>query len=134
MRCLIRGMVCVMLLRVVPALADEEDLKPIAPAEASKHIGKPTVVVEMTVRAAKDRLDRRGIIYLDSEEDFMDERNLGVAISAEAAAKFKQQGLVDPASHFLGKTIRVRGCLMRFEERLYLPVHDPVQITVVEKQ
>jgi hypothetical protein len=38
------------------------------------------------------------------------------------------------AAHFLGKTIRVRGCVMKFEERPYLPVHDPDQITVVEKK
>ena len=88
----------------------------------------------MEVKKAKDRLEKRGIIYLDSEDDFKDPNNLGVAISAEAAAKFKEKGVADPAAHFLGKTIRVRGCVMKFEERPYLPVHDPDQITVVEKK
>jgi hypothetical protein len=110
--------------------ADEP--KPITPAEAIKQVGKPTVLVEMTVKAAKDRLEKRGIIYLDSEDDFKHPDNLGVAISAEAAAKFRDMGIADPAAHFKGKTIRVRGCVMRFEERPYLPVHDPAQITVVE--
>ena len=114
--------------------AADEDTNPITPAEAVKSVGKPKVVVEMVVKKAKDRLEKRGIIYLDSEDDFKDPNNLGIAISAEAAAKFKAKGIADPAAHFLGKTIRVRGCVMKFEERPYLPVHDPDQITVVEKK
>jgi hypothetical protein len=110
---------------------DGEDAEPLSPAEAIEQIGKPQIVVEMTVKSAKDRLEKRGIIYLDSEEDFADPKNLGVAISAEAAAKFKKSGVDDPAGHFKGKMIRVRGCIMRFEERPYLPVHDPRQIEVV---
>jgi hypothetical protein len=108
------------------------DTKPVPPAEAIEQIGHPHVLVEMTVKSAKDRLEKRGIIYLDSEEDFADPQNLGVAVSVEAAAKFKKDGIDDPAAHFKGKTIRVRGCVMRFEERPYLPVHDPRQIVVVE--
>jgi hypothetical protein len=109
-----------------------DDVRPITAAEAVNSVGKPTVVVEMVVKQAKDRLAKRGIIYLDSEDDFADPKNLGVAISAEAAAKFRKSGISDPAEHFKGKTIRVRGCVMRFEERPYLPVHDPGQISLVE--
>jgi DNA/RNA endonuclease YhcR with UshA esterase domain len=111
-----------------------EAIKPVSPAEAIKQIGKPEVLVEMAVKKAKDRLEKRGIIYLDSEEDFKDQNNLGVAISAEGAAKFKKQGILDPAAHFAGETIRVQGCVMRFEERPYLPVHNPEQISFVEKK
>jgi hypothetical protein len=110
-----------------------EDAKPLSAAEAIEQIGRPQVVVAMTVKAAKNRLEKRGIVYLDSEEDFADPKNLGVAISAEAAEKYKNAGVADPAEHFKGKTIRVTGCIMRFEERPYLPVHDPGQIAVVEK-
>lgn len=113
--------------------AAAEDTKPVSAAEAVKYVGKPKAVVQMVVKKAKDRLEKRGIIYLDSD-DSHDPANLGVAISAEAAVKFKEKGIADPAAYFLGKTIRVRGCVMRFEERLYLPVHDPDQITVVEKK
>jgi len=111
-----------------------ELIKFVTPAEAIKQIGKPEVLVEMVVKKSKDRLEKRGIIYLDSEEDFKNANNLGVAISAEGAAKFKKQGIPDPAAHFEGKTIRVRGCVMRFEERPYLPVHNPEQISIVEKK
>ncbi|GIW85213.1 MAG: hypothetical protein KatS3mg107_0873 [Gemmataceae bacterium] len=116
------------------AVAWAEDPRPLTPAEAIRQIGQPGVVVEMVVKKAKNRLEQRGLIYLDSEEDFRDEKNLGVAISAEAAAKFRAQGIADPAAHFLGQTIRVRGCVMRFENRPYLPVHDPQQITLIPKK
>ncbi len=33
------------------------------------------ITVEMTVQAAKDRLEKRGEICLDAELDFKDERN-----------------------------------------------------------
>jgi hypothetical protein len=49
-------------------LADER--RPISPVEAIRQIGKPSVVVQMRVKKAKDRLSNRGIVYLDSEEDF----------------------------------------------------------------
>jgi DNA/RNA endonuclease YhcR with UshA esterase domain len=111
-----------------------EEFKPVNAATAIEQVGKPTVLVEMEVKKAKDRLEKRGIIFLDSEDDFKSSKNLGIAISAEAAAKFKEKGIEDPASHFQGKTIRVRGCVMRFEDRPYLPVHDPNQITIVDKK
>src|SRR5262249_49220078 len=108
-----------------------EDSKGISPTEAIEQIGKPQIVVEMRVVAAKDRLKKRGIIYLDSEADFANPKNLGVAISAEADAKYREKGIDDPATHFKGNTIRVRGCVMRFEQRPYLPVHSPDQIEIV---
>src|SRR5437588_1591658 len=47
------------------------------------------VVVQMLVKATKNRLEKRGEIYLDSEEDFRDEKNLGVVITKVGAAKFQ---------------------------------------------
>ena len=48
--------------------------KPLPPAEARKKVGEK-ITVEMTVQSAKDRLEKRGEIYLDSELDFHDEKN-----------------------------------------------------------
>jgi hypothetical protein len=104
--------------------------KPLPPAEAVKRVGQ-TVLVEMTVRKAKDRLDEHGVVYLDSEEDFHRPTNLGVAITKAGAAKFKEKGIADPAAHFLGRTVRVRGEILIFETRPYLPVTDPGQIEIV---
>lgn len=83
-----RMLVTVALMTGILTIARADDAKPITPAEAIKQIGKPKVVVEMVFKKAKDRLEKRGIIYLDSEGDFKDEKNLGVAILAEAAAKY----------------------------------------------
>lgn len=57
-------------------------------------------------------------------------KNFGIAISAQAALQFRNQGITDPANYFLGKTIRVKGCIMRFENRLYLPVLDSQQVDI----
>jgi hypothetical protein len=106
--------------------------KPVSPAEAIKQIGKPRVIVEMTVKKAKERFEKRGILFLDSEEDFKDPNNLGVALSAEVGQKLKEKGIADAAAYFQGKRIRVKGSVMRFEERPYLPVLDPAQISVID--
>lgn len=130
MRLFTAGFICIACLAGV----SQDEAKPIPAADALKHIGKPHVLVEMTVKAAKDRLKKRGIVYLDSDEDFASPNNLGVAVSAEGAAAFKKHGVADVAAHFKGKTIRVRGCIMRFEEPPYLPVHDPKQIELVKER
>lgn len=52
-----------------------KDRKVLASAHARKKVGE-TVTVEMTVKASKDRLEKRGEVYLDSEEDFRDEKNV----------------------------------------------------------
>jgi uncharacterized protein (TIGR03067 family) len=109
-----------------------EDAKPIGPAEAAKKVNE-RVTVEMFVKAAKDRPERRGEIYLDSEEDFHDEKNLGVVITRAGAAKFKAAGVADPAAHFKGKTIRVQGTVSRKEGRPRIEVDDTAQVRVVKK-
>jgi hypothetical protein len=107
-----------------------DDDRPVSATDAVKRVGQ-TVRVEMQVKKAKNRLDKHGLIYLDSEDDFHSPTNLGVAISPAGAAKFRAQGVADPATHFLGKSIRVRGEILVFETRPYLPVTDPAQIEIV---
>ena len=119
------------LLPLVFGLLAAEPETPVSAAEAVKRPGQ-TLLVEMRVQAAKDRVEKRGLIYLDSEDDFHRPGNLGVAITAAGKSKFKAKGIADPAAHFLGKTIRVRGEVLVFEERPYLPVTDPGQIQVIE--
>ena len=114
-------------------LAPQAPLQPITPVEAIQSIGRPRVLVRMTVKHSKDRLEKRGLIYLDSEEDYQDPKNLGVAVSAAAAEKFRERGITDPASHFHGKLIEVKGCVMMFDDHPFLPVLDPDQIRIVAK-
>jgi acetyl esterase len=112
--------------------ARAEDTKPITPVEAIKKVNEK-VTVEMQVKATKNRLEKRGEIYLDSEEDFRDEKNLGIVIVKAGAAKFKEAGVNDPAVHFKGKSIRVRGTVTIKDERPRIEVDDPKQIQVVNQ-
>ncbi len=118
-------------LAVGPALADES--KPLTPAEAIKKVNEK-VTVQMIVKASKNRLEKRGEIYLDSEQDFRDDRNLAIVITKSAAARFKEAGVNDPATHFKGKTIQVQGTVIIKENRPRIEVDDPKQIKIVEKE
>ena len=116
---------------VIQATAD--DTKPLTPVEAIKKVNEK-VVVEMQVKATKNRLEKRGEIYLDSEEDFRDKKNLGIVVTKTGAAKFKEAGVDDPAVHFKDKTIRVTGTVIIKEERPRIEVEDSKQIQIVEKK
>ena len=113
--------------------ANAEDAKPLTPVEAIKKVNEK-VVVEMQVKATKNRLEKRGEIYLDSEEDFRDKKNLGIVVTKTGAAKFKEAGVDDPAVHFKDKTIRVTGTVIIKENRPRIEVEDSKQIQIVEKK
>jgi hypothetical protein len=116
-----------------PALAagvDGEDAKTIVASEARNHIDK-TCTAEMTVRSSKNAGPRREY-YLDSEDDFRDEKNLAVVISYDHADLFKQAGIDDPAEHYKGKTIRVTGKVIHENDQVRIRVEDPKQIKIVE--
>jgi hypothetical protein len=107
------------------------------PAGPKAKIDRPDaghITVEMTVKSSKNALAGHQEIYLDSEENFRDEKNLAVVISAAGAAKFKDAGIDDPAAHFKGKTIRVTGTITVQENRPRIVVEDPRQIRVVAKK
>jgi hypothetical protein len=111
----------------------DEDAKPLTPVEAIKKVNEK-VTVKMRVNATKNRLEKRGEIYLDSEENFKDEKNLGIVIVKAGAAKYKKAGIDDPAVHFKDKTIRVKGTVIIKEKRPRIEVDDPKQIEIVEKE
>lgn len=113
--------------------ADDKGDKLLTPADARKKVGE-TVTVEMTVKASKNRLEKRGEIYLDSEEDFRDEKNLAVVIQKAGAEKFRQAGVDDPAASFKGRILRVTGVVTLVEDRPRIVVDDPKQVQVVEKK
>src|SRR5262245_55754990 len=92
-RCRFFVSLVVALCGVVVCQADD---KPLTPAEARKKVGE-RITVEMTAQAAKDRLDKRGEINLDSETDFRDEKNFAVVITKAGAASLKAAGIADPA-------------------------------------
>jgi thiosulfate/3-mercaptopyruvate sulfurtransferase len=106
--------------------------KSISPAEAVTRINQQ-VSVEMFVTTTKDRLEKRGEIYLDSEKDFRDPKNLGVVITRTGAAKFRDAKIDDPAAHFLHKTIRVTGAVIIKQRRSRIEIDEPIQIQIIER-
>jgi hypothetical protein len=123
---------CTVLCAVASAVSATED-KPLSPVDAIKKVNEK-VTVMMVVKASKNRLEKRGEIYLDSEEDFHDPKNLGIVITKAGAAKLAEAGVKEPASHFKGKTIRVTGTVIIKEKRLRIEVDDPKQIEIVVPQ
>lgn len=105
--------------------------KPLSPVDARKCVGKD-VTVRMEVKAAKDRLEKRGEIYLDCEEDFKDEKNFAVVITKSGAASLNAVGIVDPADHFKGKTIIVRGTVKDVDNVPRIEIDDAKQITIAK--
>jgi hypothetical protein len=126
-----RAFAVLCLLGLYSFAAAAQDTKPLTPAEAIKRVGEE-VTVEMVIRASKNALAKRQEIYLDSEEDFRDAKNLAAVIDTTGAAKFKEAGIDDPAAHFKGKTVRVRGTVTRVDERPRIVVSDLKQLRVVE--
>src|SRR5262245_40361331 len=97
----------------IPCYADEKT-EPLGPVEARKQIGKE-ITLKMTVKAAKDRLQKRGEIYLDAEENFRDEKNFAVVITKSGAASLRNAGIANPAEHFKDKMITAKGTVKDVE-------------------
>ena len=102
----------------------------LSPAEAINRINE-SLTVEMLVRRTKCCTGSRQV-FLDSEADHRDPKNLGVVVTEQGTAKFGEAGIGDPAAHYHGKTIRVRGVVILREDRPYLEVDDPDQIELVK--
>jgi hypothetical protein len=101
--------------------------KVLTPVEARTKVGQ-AVTVEMTVRAAKDRLEKRGEIYLDAELDFRDRKNFAVVITKAGAASLKAAGIDNPADHFKNKKIRATGTVKEVDGVPRIEVDDAKQI------
>jgi hypothetical protein len=102
----------------------------LSPVEAVNRMNEP-VTVEMLVRRTKCCTGSRQV-FLDSEADHRDPKNLGVVVTEKGRAKFSEAGIDDPTAHYKGKTIRVRGVVIRREDRPYIEVDDPGQIELVK--
>jgi hypothetical protein len=83
----------------------------------------------MTVKASKLSKHRKAV-FLDSEEDFHDEKNLGIVIDEDGLKKFRAAGIDEPHEHFKGKKVRAVGTVELREDRPYLPVGDPKDIAI----
>jgi DNA/RNA endonuclease YhcR with UshA esterase domain len=108
---------------------DEDASMPLSPQEAVKRINE-SVTVEMLVQRTKCCSGSRQV-FLDSEANHRDPKNLGVVVTESGRAKFSELGIYDPTAHFNGKTIRVQGVVTLKESRPQIEVDDPAQIEVV---
>ena|SRR5262245_2602383 len=127
---LCRSLPAVLLAASVSWAVAAED-KPRSPVEARKKVGEK-LTVEMTVRAAKDRLAKRGEIYLDSEPDFRNEKNFAVVITRAGAASLKQAGIANPAEYFQDKRIRATGTVKEVQKVPRIEIEDANQIKRIE--
>src|ERR1700730_3206733 len=100
-----------------------------SPVEAINRINE-SVTVEMLVQRTKCCSGSRQV-FLDSETNHRDPKNLGVVITENGRAKFSEAGIDDPTAHYNGKTIRIRGVVIRKEKGPYIEVNDPGQIELV---
>ena len=101
----------------------------LSPTEAINRLGE-SVVVEMLVQRTKLCTGSRQC-FLDSEANHRDPKNLGLIVTEAGRARFSEAGINDPTAHFKGKTIRVRGVVIRKEDQLYIEVNDPSQVETV---
>jgi hypothetical protein len=109
---------------------DKKTEKVLPAAEARKHVGKECTF-EMKVKASKNAAKRK-TYFLDSEEDFHDEKNLSVVISYDHADKFSEAGIADPSQHFKDKTIHVTGKVIEEDDQIRIRVEDPKKIEIIE--
>jgi hypothetical protein len=119
---------------VLMAGASSDDGKPpavVAAPDAKNHIDVQRTV-EMTVRSSKNAAPRREY-YLDSEEDFRDEKNCAVVISYDHADLFKKAGIDDPAEYYKGKKLQVTGKVIRESDQVRIRVEDPEKIKIVDE-
>jgi hypothetical protein len=100
-------------------------------AEEAVNRVNESVTVEMLVQKTKCCTGSRQV-FLDSEANHRDPKNLGVVVTEIGRAKLSEAGIDDPTAHFSGKTIRVRGVVIRKEKGPYIEVSDPSQIELVK--
>src|SRR6516162_10580535 len=103
---------------------------PLSPFEAISRVNEQ-VTVAMLVQRTKCCTGSRQV-FLDSEANHRDPKNLGVVVTEDGRSKFSAAGIDDPTAHYKGKTIRVRGVVIRRDDRPYIEVDDPGQIELMK--
>jgi DNA/RNA endonuclease YhcR with UshA esterase domain len=114
----------------LPLVRAEDAPKPIGPTEAAKKVNEE-VTLQMEVKSAALRGE---VCFLNSEEDFKDAKNFTVFLDKDALAKFKEAKIDDPAEHFKGKTVQVKGKVTLYRDRPQIKLTGPDAIKVVEKK
>lgn len=114
-----------------PSYAEEEAPK-IKLEEATEHLGKE-VVVEFKVESGYYK-DETKPCFLNSKANKSDRDNFVVVIFPKTLKDFKEAKIDDPALHFAGKIIRVKGKIEEYMDKMQIVVKSPKQITLVEEE
>lgn len=118
------------LLLLVPAPGAQENDMPLSPAQARKQVDKQCTV-EMAVRST-GKARTADVMFLNSETDYRSPDNFTIMLGSKAVQKYRED-MIDPVSHFKGKTIHVTGKVKLYMGRFEIIVNDPGQVKVVEK-
>lgn len=123
---------CSLLLAMTSIILADDAPPRIKPDAARMYVDKKVEVV-FEVKHAKFS-ERRKTAFLDSEENFQDEKNLGIAITEAGIQDLKQKRAVDgPADYYRGKTIRVTGTVILKEDKPYIEVTQAEQLDIAPK-
>lgn len=100
----------------------------LAPADALKGNVGDEVTVQFEVKAGRLTTDKRRLL-LNSESDFRDEKNFTVVMNVKSREGTYKDATGDT---FKGKTVRVKGKLSKFQEKMQIEVDDEKQVEVVK--
>jgi hypothetical protein len=117
---------------VVPAAEPPQKPKDIQPDEARQHVGA-LVRVTMPVRKTKDS-EQTKRVYLDSQTDYRDPKNLAVLIEYAAKAKFAEAGIEQPHLYYKDKTIQVTDKPFVEDDLVFIKAETPEQISIIERK
>lgn len=126
-------MIGLVLTTVVSQASGADDKPPRIKAEdARQHAGKKVEVV-FEVKATKNSTKRK-TVFLDSETDFNNRNNLGIAISEKGVEDLKKvRGVSTPEDFYKGKKIQVTGEVVIEDDRVYIKVNSADQLDVAKE-
>lgn len=109
----------------------KRDVKAITPAEAAKKVDEE-VTLQMAVKSSA--LLDGGVCFLNSEEDHKSDKNFTIFLGKDALAKFKEAKIDDPAAHFKGKVVQVKGKVTLYRDKPQIAIDGPDAVKLVEKK
>ena len=125
-----RLLALVAFLSPISGVRGEDKPEVIGPADAVKKVNEQ-VTLEMDV---KDATLRGTNCFLNSEKDYRDPKHLMLFIVKDALAKFKDAKIDDPAAHFKGNTVQVKGKIVLYRDKPEIKLSGPDDIKIIEKK
>lgn len=121
---------CAPVLWVSSVAVAAEEPAPLTPAEAAKKVGEQ-VTVKMEVKSATVRGE---VGFLNSEVDHKSQKNFTIFLGGKVLAKFKEAEIDDPAAHFKGKSVLVKGKVSLHQEKPQIILEGPGSIKIVDEK